>query len=47
MTTMREATYQLQDLGMTEIFGTPGSTAVPFLRDMPPDFKYFLAFHGR
>lgn len=48
MTTVREATYQLlRDLGMTEIFGNPGSTELPFLRDMPPDFKYFLALHER
>lgn len=48
MTTVREATYQLlRDLGITEIFGNPGSTELPFLRDMPPDFKYFLALHER
>ncbi len=48
MTTVREATYQLlRDFGMTEIFGNPGSTELPFLRDMPPDFKYFLALHER
>lgn len=48
MTTVREATYQLlRDLGMIEIFGNPGSTELPFLRDMPPDFKYFLALHER
>lgn len=48
MTTVREATYHLlRDLGMTDIFGNPGSTELPFLRDMPPDFKYFLALHER
>lgn len=48
MTTVREATYQLlRDLGMTEIFGNPGSTELPFLRDMPADFKYFLTLHER
>jgi benzoylformate decarboxylase len=48
MTTVREATYQLlRDLGITEIFGNPGSTELPFLRDMPADFKYFLALHER
>ena len=48
MTTVREATYQLlRDLGMAEIFGNPGSTELPFLRDMPADFKYFLALHER
>ncbi len=48
MTTVRDATNQLlRELGMTEIFGNPGSTELPFLRDMPPDFKYFLALHER
>lgn len=32
---------------MTEIFGNPGSTELPFLRDMPSDFKYFLGLHER
>lgn len=32
---------------MTNILGNPGSTELPFLRDMPPDFKYFLALHER
>lgn len=32
---------------MTEIFGNPGSTELPFLRDMPPDFQYYLALHER
>src|SRR5574340_611342 len=48
LTTVREATYQiLRDLGMTMIFGNPGSTELPFLRDMPPDFRYVLALHER
>ena len=48
MTTVREVTYQLlRELGLTEIFGNPGSTELPFLRDLPPDFKYFLALHER
>jgi len=46
--TVREVTYQLlRDLGMNLIFGNPGSTELPFLRDMPPDFKYVLALHER
>src|SRR5271154_2348815 len=32
---------------MTVIFGNPGSTELPFLRDMPADFKYVLALHER
>jgi benzoylformate decarboxylase len=48
MSTVREVTYQLlRDLGMTVVFGNPGSTELPFLRDMPPDFKYVLALHER
>jgi benzoylformate decarboxylase len=48
MNTVREVTYQiLRDLGMTVIFGNPGSTELPFLRDMPPDFKYVLGLHER
>ncbi len=48
MTTVREATYQvLRDAGMNVIFGNPGSTELPFLRDMPPDFKYVLGLHER
>lgn len=48
MSTVREVTYQvLRDLGMNLIFGNPGSTELPFLRDMPPDFQYVLALHER
>ncbi len=48
MSTVREVTYQLlRDLEMTTIFGNPGSTELPFLRDMPPDFKYVLGLHER
>ncbi len=48
MNTVREVTYQLlRELGMTTIFGNPGSTELPFLRDMPEDFSYVLALHER
>ena len=48
MSTVREVTYQLlRDLGMTVIFGNPGSTELPFLRDMPSDFRYVLGLHER
>ena len=48
MSTVREVTYQvLRDLGMTLIFGNPGSTELPFLRDMPGDFTYILGLHER
>jgi benzoylformate decarboxylase len=46
--TVREVTYEiLRNLGMTVIFGNPGSTELPFLRDMPSDFKYVLGLHER
>ena len=48
MSSVREVTYQvLRDAGMNVIFGNPGSTELPFLRDMPGDFKYVLALHER
>lgn len=48
MSTVREVTYQvLRSLGMNLIFGNPGSTELPFLRDMPSDFRYLLALHER
>jgi len=48
MSTVREVTYELlRELKLTEIFGNPGSTELPFLRDMPGDFKYFLGLHER
>jgi benzoylformate decarboxylase len=48
VTTVREATYEvLRDLGMTKIFGNPGSSELPFLKDMPVDFQYVLGLHER
>jgi benzoylformate decarboxylase len=48
LTTVREATYGvLRDLGMTRIFGNPGSSEIPFLKDMPSDFHYVLGLHER
>ena len=48
VSTVREVTYEvLRNLGMTVIFGNPGSTELPFLRDMPADFTYVLALHER
>jgi len=48
LSTVRAMTYQvLRELGMTVIFGNPGSTELPFLRDMPSDFKYVLGLHER
>jgi benzoylformate decarboxylase len=48
LSTVREITYEvLRKLGMTVIFGNPGSTELPFLRDMPSDFRYVLGLHER
>ncbi|HEX3680962.1 MAG TPA: benzoylformate decarboxylase [Bryobacteraceae bacterium] len=42
--TVREATYEiLRRLGLTTIFGNPGSTELPFLKNFPSDFQYILA----
>src|ERR1700752_3547513 len=41
--TVHEATYNLlRTLGMTTIFGNPGSTEQPFLKNFPKDFQYVL-----
>lgn len=43
MATVREATFDLlRELGMTTVFGNPGSTELPFLKDFPEDFRYVL-----
>src|ERR671933_1751658 len=43
MTTVREVTIDLlRFFGMTTIFGNPGSTELPFLKDFPEDFAYVL-----
>jgi benzoylformate decarboxylase len=41
--TVYEATYNLlRRLGLTTIFGNPGSTEQPFLKNFPKDFQYVL-----
>jgi benzoylformate decarboxylase len=41
--TVRETTFDLlRFVGMTTIFGNPGSTELPFLKDFPEDFTYVL-----
>ena len=48
MSTVREVAYEvLRKLDMNVIFGNPGSTELPFLRDMPADFRYVLGLHER
>lgn len=44
MATVRDTTYDLfRALGMTIVFGNPGSTEEPFLQDFPDDFHYVHA----
>ena len=41
--TVWAATYDLlRTLGLTTIFGNPGSTEQPFLKNFPPDFDYIV-----
>jgi benzoylformate decarboxylase len=41
--TVHDATYNLlRRLGLTTIFGNPGSTEQPFLKNFPKDFQYVL-----
>jgi benzoylformate decarboxylase len=41
--TVRDATLAvLRDLGMTTLFGNPGSTELPLFRNFPKDFRYVL-----
>jgi benzoylformate decarboxylase len=42
--TVRSVTYDLlRSLGLTTVFGNPGSTEQPFLQEFPGDFSYILA----
>lgn len=44
MTTIRNAFFEVaRRLGMTTIFGNPGSTEETLLREFPSDFRYVLA----
>ena len=46
MSTVHEATYELlRSFGLTKVFGNPGSTELPFLKDFPEDFTYVLGLH--
>lgn len=43
MPSVREITIGLlRELGMTTIFGNPGSTELPMFRDFPEDFRYVM-----
>src|SRR5882757_1027371 len=42
--TVRDAAFELfRREGMTTVFGNPGSTELPMLKDYPDDFRYILA----
>jgi len=46
--TVRAVTYDLlRGLGLNVIFGNPGSSELPFLKDLPSDFRYILGLHER
>src|SRR5258708_9960376 len=46
MTSVHDLTYDLlRGHGVTTIFGNPGSNELPFLKDFPADFRYFLGLH--
>ena len=41
--TVRDASFALlRELGLTCVFGNPGSTELPMFRDFPADFRYVL-----
>ena len=43
MTSVRDASFDVfRAHGMTTMFGNPGSTELPMLRDFPDDFRYVL-----
>ncbi len=43
VTSVRDASYELfRRHGMTTMFGNPGSTELPMLKDFPSDFRYVL-----
>lgn len=44
--TVREETFAvMRRLGMTRVFGNPGSTEIPFLTDFPADLEFVLGLH--
>ncbi len=44
--TVRDATFDvMRRLGMTKIFGNPGSTEIAFLTDLPSDIEFVLGLH--
>ena len=46
MPSVHDLTYDvLRRHGVTTAFGNPGSNELPFLKDFPSDFRYFLGLH--
>ena len=46
MKTVRDAVFDvMRRLGMTTIFGNPGSTEIPFLTGLPADIHFVLGLH--
>lgn len=46
MPTVHVCVYRLlRNQGMTAVFGNPGSNELPFLKDFPADFDYYLGLH--
>lgn len=46
MPTVHHVTWSLlRSLGVTRVFGNPGSTEIPFLADFPADMDYVLGLH--
>lgn len=44
--TVRDETFAvMRRLGMTRVFGNPGSTEIPFLTDFPADLEFVLGLH--
>jgi benzoylformate decarboxylase len=44
--TVRDATFDvMRQLGMTRIFGNPGTTEIPFLVGLPDDLKFVMGLH--
>jgi benzoylformate decarboxylase len=44
--TVRDATFEvMRGLGMTRIFGNPGTTEIPFLVGLPDDLQFVMGLH--
>ena len=46
VSTVRDETFTvMRRLGLTRVFGNPGSTEIPFLSDFPADLEFVLGLH--